>query len=532
MPTDGTTTTTIVDDSRNTERARDAALVAAIRDGDEAAFGDLYNSWFDRVYGVARRILRDDAAAADVAQDAFLAAWRNIDTLDDTAAFGGWLLRIARNRALDRRAKDMRSSPVDGEGFAVIEDTAASAAGAPAGFAIEDRLRTADDPAHAAEQADLAALVWDAADALGERDATVLDLTLRYDLDAGEVATVLDVNRNNAHQLIHRCRNRLGDAVRARVLWRGGSPDCDTLATALSLAGISAFDADAVKAINKHATACDECTDVAETRLAPSALFAAIPIAVAPFALKARVAHALAAEGVPVDVSTIPGSADAGEQATEPGSQLANDTAPNTAEVQGPQIRVPAHDTTPGVAAARRASHNRLLVAAAAVIAVVVFGVIGLVLARPTGQDASIPVVESEAEVTTTAPDEAAATNPATTVAPTTSGPAPTTTTAPPVPPGPPAVETFGISTLRIPAEYPMAGAPILSWAVTEGANVEVAGPGGLGTGATSGSEALCPGVEQLGVCVADTGNYIYTLILYDAEGNVIDSRIASFSIF
>ena len=121
----------------------------ARRGDDPDAFGRLYDRWFDRVHDLAFRIVHDDAAAADVAQDAFVSAWRNIDKLEKPEAFGGWLLRIARNGALDRKRRDARATPVDDEGLAMIEASGPSPASAPAGFRVEDRTRESDDPARA-----------------------------------------------------------------------------------------------------------------------------------------------------------------------------------------------------------------------------------------------------------------------------------------------------------------------------------------------------------------------------------------------
>src|SRR5919201_3019496 len=93
--------------------ADDAPLVARVRAGDPNAFGELYDRWFDRVLDLAYRIVWDRDAAADVAQDTFLSAYRNIGRLEDAHAFGGWLLRIARNAALDCQRRDQRARPVD-----------------------------------------------------------------------------------------------------------------------------------------------------------------------------------------------------------------------------------------------------------------------------------------------------------------------------------------------------------------------------------------------------------------------------------
>src|SRR5262245_42954396 len=198
----------------------DAPLVERVRAGDPNAFGELYDRWFDRVLDLAYRVLWDEQAAADIAQDAFLSAWRNLDRLEDAHAFGGWLLRIARNGALDRKRRDQRSRPVDDERLAMIERTQLRG---------EDRIGSLDDPARIAEDAAYSALLWDAADALGERDQQVLDLHLRHGLAPAEIGDVMDVNRNAANQLVHRVRQRLATAVGARVLWRGGEPACSAL---------------------------------------------------------------------------------------------------------------------------------------------------------------------------------------------------------------------------------------------------------------------------------------------------------------
>src|SRR5690606_28994917 len=131
--------------------------------GDQRAFGQLYDAWFDRVFHLCLRIVRDREVAAEVAQDAFLNAWNGLSGLHDRDAFGGWLLRIARNKALNRSEKERRSTAFDDEGMAMIEASQASPAGAPAGFAVEDRLSAAADPARAAEDGEIVTLVHEAA---------------------------------------------------------------------------------------------------------------------------------------------------------------------------------------------------------------------------------------------------------------------------------------------------------------------------------------------------------------------------------
>ena len=77
-----------------------AQLVVAAREGDRSAFGQLYQRHARMVHGVLlARVAPADAD--DLVQDVFLLALRNLASLREPAAFPGWLLTIARNRAND-----------------------------------------------------------------------------------------------------------------------------------------------------------------------------------------------------------------------------------------------------------------------------------------------------------------------------------------------------------------------------------------------------------------------------------------------
>jgi RNA polymerase sigma factor (sigma-70 family) len=493
----------------------DAELVERARGGDQSAFGALYDTWFDRVYDLAFRVVRDANAAADVAQDTFLSAWRELDALSDPAAFGGWVRRIARNTALNRRKKDHRAQPVDTKAMAVIESAGPSAAGAPAGFRVEDRLSAADDPARAAEDAELADLVWESADALGERDASVLDLQLRHGLTPAEIAEVVEVNRNHANQLVHRVRNRLGDAVRARVLWRGGEPVCSDLRTALSDAGIMSFGADAVRVATAHAEQCEECSERRRLRLEPSAMFAATPFLVAPVALKGRIADALAAEGVPMDGSAYRGKP---EGNGGPGR---------------PRWRSP-----------------RALAAAAAAVAVVLIGAVITARALTDDDGASNKAAPASAAETTTttggpppAPTETSAPVPNSPIQPgptggPVQGPGPATPPPPPPPqpppPPPPVVSaTVSVSPGSKQSPYPNDGsAPVVQWSTSGGASVTVSGPGFSSSAPSGASPRLCPTASGAAwsVCSA-AGSYTYTLTVRDGSGAVVAQRSATLTV-
>ena len=97
-------------------RDDEARLVRRARDGDGDAFAELYRRHFAAVYRVAFLVCHDAAAAEDIAQEAFLAAVRNLDRFERGRPVRPWLARIASNRAIDwvrvpATAGPSRSSP-------------------------------------------------------------------------------------------------------------------------------------------------------------------------------------------------------------------------------------------------------------------------------------------------------------------------------------------------------------------------------------------------------------------------------------
>jgi RNA polymerase sigma-70 factor (ECF subfamily) len=77
-----------------------ATVVVAARRGDRPAFAELYRRFSRAVHGVVLARVRY-ADAADVVQDVFAIALERLPQLGEPAAFPGWILAIARNRAID-----------------------------------------------------------------------------------------------------------------------------------------------------------------------------------------------------------------------------------------------------------------------------------------------------------------------------------------------------------------------------------------------------------------------------------------------
>ncbi len=92
-------------------KSSEVDLVRRAQAGDAAAFGSLVRSHQRRAVSLAYRLLGNVADAADVSQDAFVRAYRNLAQLDDPARFGAWLMRVVSNLSLNyRRARASRSA--------------------------------------------------------------------------------------------------------------------------------------------------------------------------------------------------------------------------------------------------------------------------------------------------------------------------------------------------------------------------------------------------------------------------------------
>lgn len=95
--------------------ADDAELAFRLRRGDAAALAALYDRYASAVHGLTRSILRDDRLAEEATHDVFLGLWQQPQAFEPArGSFGGWLLRVARNRAIDvlrrRREQPFASS--------------------------------------------------------------------------------------------------------------------------------------------------------------------------------------------------------------------------------------------------------------------------------------------------------------------------------------------------------------------------------------------------------------------------------------
>ena len=175
----------------------DRELVAAVRAGDDSAFEELYRRYHHRVAAFVRGMVRDDARAEDLAQDAFFSALRRMRATDAPIAFKPWIFEIARNAAIDhwRRTGRAEEVSVDAQGLLRRSDRSRLAAAPPPETAVIDRERLGH--------------LRGALDELPEVQTRVLVMRELEGMSYREIAERLDLSRSSVESALFRARRRL-----------------------------------------------------------------------------------------------------------------------------------------------------------------------------------------------------------------------------------------------------------------------------------------------------------------------------------
>lgn len=183
---------------RNLEAMTLDDLVIRATSGDHDAFAGLVDRTRVLVCSIAMAILRDVDVSQEVAQDVYLAVWRDLRRLRSAASFLPWLRQMTRNRAHHvLRSRVRRRRVFADQDIETLVETSAAATGAGVGPLEDERLQR----------------LADAIDALPEESREVVSLYYREGQSVQQVATLLDLRPDAVKQRLLRARTKLRAAV-------------------------------------------------------------------------------------------------------------------------------------------------------------------------------------------------------------------------------------------------------------------------------------------------------------------------------
>jgi RNA polymerase sigma-70 factor, ECF subfamily len=193
----------------------DAEIVERIRRGDVQLFELLMRRHNQRLYRLVRSIVRQDAAAEDAAQEAWVRAFTHLDQFEGRATFSTWLLRIGVHEAYACLRRARRLVPLEGisagrpgRDEAMDEGHAEDVVGSSV---------VADSPEWLAERAELRRILVHVIDRLPRPHRLVFVLRDVEGLSTAETAAALGMSDENVKVRLHRARASLREELERAV---------------------------------------------------------------------------------------------------------------------------------------------------------------------------------------------------------------------------------------------------------------------------------------------------------------------------
>lgn len=184
------------------EQSSDQVLVERVQQGDKRAFDLLVRKYQNKIVHLVTRYLHDPVEAQDVAQEAFIKAYRALPSFRGDSAFYTWLYRIAINTAKNYLLAQSRRPPADDIDAQDAEQ-----------FSGETGLREYDTPEHLVLRDEIEATIAAAIEALPEELRTAITLRELEGLSYEEIAQAMECPIGTVRSRIFRAR----EAIEGRI---------------------------------------------------------------------------------------------------------------------------------------------------------------------------------------------------------------------------------------------------------------------------------------------------------------------------
>ena len=174
--------------------AIEARAIGAVKNGDAGAYAYLVTKYMKRAVSIAWGIVRNADDAEDLAQEAFVKAFRTIGRFKSAEPFGPWIFRIVTNLALDMLKHRRRHREEE-----LSDETPTS------------RRDRADLPA---VQSEIASRIDEAIESLPEMQRVVARLHLVEDFSHSEIATMMGISEGTVRSHLSLGRSKLKEKLR------------------------------------------------------------------------------------------------------------------------------------------------------------------------------------------------------------------------------------------------------------------------------------------------------------------------------
>lgn len=176
----------------------DDDLVLMYREGQVEAFDVLFDRHYVSVYNFARMMLRESAGAEEILQETFLSVARSARTYDPRGTFRTWLMRIVRNRCLNRLESQRTRREI------LVEDES--------GVLLQYPSREPSPPERVLADEQIT-LLRQAVQNLPDRQREAITLYAFEEMTYEQIADVLDLPINTVKTLIYRARAHLAETL-------------------------------------------------------------------------------------------------------------------------------------------------------------------------------------------------------------------------------------------------------------------------------------------------------------------------------
>ena len=170
-------------------------IIDQCKEGDQKAQFRLYKLYYKPMYSVCMRLINQADEAEDVMQEAFLNAFRNIDTYRGEVSFGAWLKRIVINRSLDHLKKKKLKLEEINDKTAQIAD-----------YQMEMKEVNVEVIKNAIQQ-------------LPDGYRVVLSLFLIEGYDHEEISQILGITNSNSRTQFLRAKNKLRELLKDKEIY-------------------------------------------------------------------------------------------------------------------------------------------------------------------------------------------------------------------------------------------------------------------------------------------------------------------------